>query len=109
MRALLKIFLILLLLWMIYIVVSTSLKSNLFAEWDYLGAIPWMQATLWDFYANIFIIYLWILYKEKNIAVKIMWAVLLFCLGSIASIIYVLIQLFRLKDEEPLESLLLKK
>ena len=100
---------ILLLLWMIYIVVSTSLKSNLFTEWDYLGAIPWMQATLWDFYANILIIYLWILYKERNIGIRILWAVLLFCLGSIASILYVLIQLFRLKDDEPLENILLKK
>lgn len=109
MRTFLKTFLILLLLWMIYVVVSTSLKSNLFTEWDYLGAIPWMQATLWDFYANILIIYLWILYKEKNTGIRILWAVLLFCLGSIASIIYVLIQLFRLKDEEPLENLLLKK
>lgn len=108
MRTFLKVSLIVLLFWMIYVVISTSLKSNLFTEWDYLGAIPWMQATLWDFYANILLIYLWILYKESNLGIKIMWAVLLFCLGSIASIMYVLIQLFRLKGDEPLHTALLK-
>jgi Protein of unknown function (DUF1475) len=95
-----------LLVFMIYIVVSTSLESNLYKEWDYLAAIPWMRATLWDFYANILVIYLWVIYKEKNIAVMVLWAVLFFCLGSIASIGYVLIQLFRAKPTEGMKEVL---
>ena len=100
------IFLSLVWAWMVYMVVSTSLESSLFEQWDFLGSIPWMRATLWDFYANVLVIYLYVLWREKNIAIRLLWAVLFFCLGSIATIGYVLIQLFRLKSGEPLSEIL---
>lgn len=104
----LKIFFTALLLWMCYVVITTSLESNLFTEWDFLGSIPWMRATLWDFYANALIIYLWIVYREQNIFASILWFILMFFLGSIASCTYVLIALFRLKPEEGISHLIEK-
>lgn len=106
---LLKVVFTIILVWVTYQVVTTSLESNLFKEWDFLGSIPWMRATLWDFYANLFVIYLWVLYKEKNIAIKILWFVLLFCLGSIGTCIYMLIQLFKLKPNEGIKELINNK
>lgn len=105
----LKAFLIAVWFWMIYVVIATSLESSLIEEWSYLGSIPWMRATLWDFYANIVVIYLWVLYREKTIAVKILWGVLFFCLGSIGSIGYLLIQLFTLKEADDLAIVLKPK
>lgn len=105
----LKIFLIIVFGYMIYVVISTSMESNLFTEWDKLAAIPLMKATLWDFYANILIIYLWVIYKEKSLGIMILWAVLFFCLGSIASLAYVIIQLFKLQPGESLHILLVTK
>lgn len=105
----LKIFLSLVWLFMVYMVVSTSLESSLFKEWDYLAAIPWMRATLWDFYANVLVIYLWILYREKSAVLKIVWAVLFFTLGSIGTIGYVLLQLFSLKGDEGVNVILKPK
>ncbi|MGZ3757949.1 MAG: DUF1475 family protein [Mucilaginibacter sp.] len=99
----LKITFSLLFVWMCYVVISTSMSSNLFKQWDFLGAIPWMRATLWDFYANVLVIFIWVCYKEKNIALKVIWLVLLVTLGSIASCTFVLIQLFRLKPNEGLK------
>lgn len=96
------------LIWMCYVVISTSLESSLFKEWDFLGAIPWMRATLWDFYANVLVIFVWICYKEKTISSKIIWLLLLVALGSIASCIYMLIQLFRLSPGEGLKELFRK-
>ena len=93
----LKIIFSALLVWVSYVVISTSLESSLFKEWEFLGSIPWMRATLWDFYANIFIITLWMFYKEKSIFLKIVWIILFVCLGSIATCAYVLIKLFKLK------------
>lgn len=104
-----KIIFSVLLVWMCYKVISTSIESNLFKEWDFLGSIPWMRATLWDFYANIFVIYLWIIYKERFIGLKIIWLILLICLGSIATCIYVLIQLFKLKPGEGIAELIGRK
>jgi hypothetical protein len=101
----LKVIFSLLFAWMCYVVVTACLQSNLFKEWDFLGSIPWMRATLWDFYANVFVIFVWVCYKEKHIALKILWLLLLVTLGSIASCAYVLIQLFRLKPGEGLKEL----
>lgn len=94
---------------MCYIVISTSIESNLFTEWDFLASIPWMRATLWDFYANAFVIYLWMCYKESGVVRKILWLILMFCLGSIASCAYVIIELFRLKPNEGIKDLLIKR
>lgn len=96
------------LIFMCYEVVSTSLESNLFKEWNYLAAIPWMRATLWDFYANVLVIFIWVCYKEKSVFLKILWLILLVCLGSIASCTYVLIQLFKLKKDDSLKELFTK-
>jgi hypothetical protein len=105
----LKITFTIILVWMCYVVITTSLKSNLFKEWDFLGSIPWMRATLWDFYANVFVIYLWIWYKEPSILLKIVWLIAMVCLGSIASCVYILIELFKLEPGEGIQELLMKQ
>ena len=102
----LKIIFSVLLIWMSYQVISTSIESNLFKEWDFLGSIPWMRATLWDFYTNVLVIWLWIIYKERSIGIKIIWLILMICLGSITTCIYVLIQLFTLKPGEGIAELI---
>ena len=85
----LKIIFSLLFIWMCYMVISTSIKSNLFKEWD--------------FYANVTVIFLWVCYKEDNVGLRLLWLILLVTLGSIASCAYVLIQLFKLKRGEGLK------
>jgi hypothetical protein len=90
---------------MCYVVITTSLESSLFREWNFLGSIPWMRATLWDFYTNVLVIFIWICYKEKTIISKGIWLILLVTLGSIASCTYMLIQLFRLPPKEGLKEL----
>jgi di/tricarboxylate transporter len=106
MITILKIIFSILLLWISYVVITTSFESNLFTEWNFLGSIPWMRATLWDFYTNVLVIYLWVAYKEQRILSKLMWLVLLVLLGSIATCAYVLIALFRLKEEEGVRQLI---
>jgi len=101
----LKVLFSLLLVWMCYTVVSTSISSNLFSQWDFLGSIPWMRATLWDFYTNVTVIFVWLCYKENKLYLKFIWLILLVTLGSIASCAYILIQLFKLKPGEGLKEL----
>ncbi|WP_158991967.1 DUF1475 family protein [Mucilaginibacter sp. L196] len=95
--------------WMCYVVITTSLNSNLFNNWNYLGGIPWMRATLWDFYTNVTVIFIWLCCKENKLYMKIIWLILLVTLGSIASCAYVLIQLFKLKPGEGLKGLFSKQ
>ncbi|MGZ3764941.1 MAG: DUF1475 family protein [Mucilaginibacter sp.] len=105
----LKVFFSFLLVWMCYTVIATSLQSNLFKNWDFLASIPWMRATLWDFYANVLVIFIWVCYKQKSNIARIIWLVALVTLGSIASCTFVLIQLFKLKPGEGLEEFFIKK
>ncbi|BAV09444.1 hypothetical protein FLA_5493 [Filimonas lacunae] len=90
---------------MCYQVIDTSLKSNLFEEWNYLAGIPWMRATLWDFYANVLVLSTWVCYKETSLLQKIFWIVLFAVLGSIGTCAYVLVQLFKLKAGEPVKNI----
>ena len=108
MRSFLKILLGILCCYMTYVVVSTSIQSNLIAEWSNLAQIPWMTATLKDFYANTLVIFLWIAYKEQGMLARIVWLLLIVGLGSIAVTAYVLLQLFKLKPGESTEKILLR-
>ena len=104
----LRVLFILIFVYMTYTVIATSFESNLVAEWSRLAAIPWMTATLKDFYANIVIIALWMLYKEDGVLKRAAWLLLFVCLGSIATSAYVLLHLFRASSNTPIEKLLLR-
>jgi hypothetical protein len=96
-------------LFMVYMVVSTSLESNLIKEWSFLGSIPWMRATLFDFYTNIIVLYAWVVYKEASWLSRIVWLILFVGLGSITVTLYVVIQLMKLKPGEGIEHVLLRR
>jgi len=96
-------------LFMVYMVVSTSLESNLIKEWSFLGSIPWMRATLFDFYANIIVLYAWVVYKEVGWFSRVLWLLLFVGLGSITVTLYVVIQLIKLKPGEGIEHVLLRR
>src|SRR5262245_41087928 len=90
------------LLFISYQVIQTSMQSNLFEQWDFLAGIPWMRATLWDFYANVLVLSAWICYKESAWWKRVMWILILAVLGSIGTCAYLLVQLFGLKKGENL-------
>ena len=100
---------ILLFIYIVYTVISASLESNLFTEWDFLASIPWMKATLVDFYINTVVIFAWMSFREKKWPVRILWLILFVFLGSIATTFYVLIQLFKLEKDEPVVNAFLMK
>jgi hypothetical protein len=100
-------------IFMCYKVVKISIESNLFqlmANWPQDNILkPWFNATLWDFYSNVLAIYVWICYKETSVFSKILWLLLLISLGSIGTMLYLLIQLFKLKEGEGLKELFAKR
>lgn len=105
----LRVLFALLFIYIVYTVVATSLESNLFEEWNYLAAIPWMRATLVDFYIMTAIVYLWVLYRESNLIVKLVLLVLFITTGSIATTGYVLYRLMKIKSTDSIEKVLLKE
>lgn len=98
-----------LLVFMIVVTVCTSLESNLFEEWNSLVAIPWMRATLYDFFTNVIILLIWVWYRERNVIIKLLWTILFITMGSMGSCIYVLVALFQMNANESLLKLFAKR
>ena len=69
---------------------------------------PWAVATLFDAYFGFVTFYAWVFYKETNWATRIVWFLLIMGLGNIAMSSYVLIQLLKLRPEQPASDVLLR-
>ena len=80
-------------------------------EWGALVNEPdrwWTIATLADAYCGFVIFWVWVSYKECTAAARLGWFVAIMTLGNIATSLYLLIELARLRPDEPLERLLLR-
>jgi membrane-bound acyltransferase YfiQ involved in biofilm formation len=94
---------------MVYLVATTSMKSDLFHLPADVISEPWFQTTLVDFYFLVTILSVWVIYKERNIVTAILWIISFICLGSIAASFYVFVQLMKLKEGDDFENILLRK
>lgn len=93
---------------MAILVVTTSSQSNLFALSPVLTGEPWFAATLVDFYFNIVVLSAWVIYKETNRIRATVWTLAFVLLGSIATCLYVFLQLARLKPWDSLDCVVLR-
>ena len=91
--------------WMIVLTVRTSMAVSLWSAWGPLAANPWAVATLYDAYFAFFAFWLWVAWRERTVWERALWLVAIFALGNIAMSFYVLIQIFRLRADEPVDAL----
>ena len=92
--------------WMTTITIRTLLEISIWDAWDSYAANPWAVATLWDAYFGFVTFYVWVWFKERATWRRILWFVLIMGLGNIAMSLYVLIELYHLRDNQPVESIL---
>lgn len=110
MRLMLKIMFAVIFFWMVGMTTYVSLHKPLWqagSEFSWVSS-PWAVATLFDAYFGFLTFFVWVCFKERSLAAKLIWFVLIMGLGNIAMSGYVLIQLFRLKSDEPLSNLVLR-
>jgi hypothetical protein len=88
---------------MVVMTVRTSLQVPIWQA-SFTGN-PWAWATLYDAYFGFITFFCWLAWRERSLAYKIIWFVLIMLLGNIAMSLYVLIQLFAFKPEESLSAL----
>jgi hypothetical protein len=89
--------------------VRTSLQQNLWEARTAYAANPWAMATLYDAYCGFITFFCWLAWRERSAAAKVVWFVLVMGLGNIAMSLYVLIQVFQLKQEEGVSGLFRQK
>jgi len=92
--------------WMTVMTIRTCLATSLWDAWPGFAANPWAVATLWDAYFGFLTFYLWVVYKERRLWKCGLWFLLIMGLGNIAMSFYVLMQLMRLRQDEPVETVL---
>jgi hypothetical protein len=110
MRLLLKLVFAAIFLWMVGMTTYVGVhKSILLAggEFSWSGS-PWAVATLFDAYCGFLSFFVWVCFKERALGAKLLWFLLIMGLGNIAMSGYMLIQLFKLRPDQPLSNLLLR-
>lgn len=96
-------------LFMVYLVIKTSLESNLFEALPALNSQPWFVTTIVDFYFNTAVLSAWVIYRERSLFTALLWTIAFVFLGSIATCFYVLLQLSALRKNEPVEQAIIRK
>lgn len=94
-------------LFMVVMTVRTSLQVPIWQA-SFTGNV-WAWATLYDAYFGFLTFFCWVAWRERSLALKIVWFVLIMLLGNIAMSFYVLLQLYALKPEEAVSALFRQK
>ncbi len=101
MKTFLKFLFAFIFIFMVTMTIRAALLTSLAAAWPSYRVNPWSMATLYDAYAGFITFFVWVAYKENSLWKSVVWLVLILGLGNIAMSFYVLIQLFRLRADEP--------
>jgi hypothetical protein len=94
-------------LFMVVMTVRTSIEVPL-SKASFTGN-PWAWATLYDAYFGFITFFCWVAWRERSLGVKMIWLLLILLLGNIAMSLYVLIQLFSLAPQAPVNELFRQK
>jgi predicted permease len=73
-----------------------------------LLAHPWFITTLFDCYFGFLTFYLWVAYREPGWLTRALWLLAILALGNIAMSVYMLLSLWRLPADAPIQRLLLR-
>jgi hypothetical protein len=109
MRLFLKLLFGFIFVFMVVMTVHTSLQISLWSALPAFAASPWAMATLYDAYFGFVTFFCWLAWRERSLAVKILWFIFIMAAGNIAMSLYVLLQLFGLKPDEPISALFRQK
>lgn len=89
--------------------VAASLDRDVLTALGQLWPDAWFRATLADAYFGFLTVWLWVAWRERGWAPRLVWLVLFLLLGNFAMSGYAMIQLWRLGPGEPVGNLLLRK
>ena len=105
MKKLLTIICLAILTLMLYVTISASFHQSIATAFYQLWPDPWFRATLADAYCGFLFFWLWVAWRESNLAASMVWFLLIMALGNIAMALYVLLQLRRMRPGDGMGSL----
>lgn len=99
---------VLILISMLIVTTWASLHENVIAGGAKIIQEPWGIATLFDTYFGFLTFYFWVVYKENGWISRLVWFVLVMLLGNIAMSVYVLMEIYKIRNDFSIERLLTK-
>ena len=98
---------------LISLLAYTSWASTRQPLWEWQGLVSepdrwWNIATLIDAYYGFITFFVWVCFKEPTAASRIGWFIAIMLTGNMAMAIYVLLQILRLKPDQPLSTILVR-
>lgn len=94
---------------MLVLTVVASVDRSVLTALTELWPDPWFRATLADAYFAFLTFYAWVWYKEPGMGRRGAWLVLILCLGNFAMAGYLLLELRRLRPDDGVDALLLRR
>ena len=94
---------------MLWVTSWASLRGSIFAIPRDVFAHPWFIATLFDAYFGFLTFYVWQAWKEQSFVARVLWFVAVMLLGNLAMSIYLLVELFRIKDSSQLAEIITRR
>jgi hypothetical protein len=91
------------LLSMLVITSWASRHTSLFAIPVDVLRHPWFIATLFDAYWAFIAVFVWVAWKERSLAARILWFIAIVALGNISIAAYFLRELFRVRSGEAID------
>jgi uncharacterized membrane protein YczE len=70
---------------------------------------PWVIATLFDAYWAFVAFYVWVAWKERSLAARVLWFVVIILLGNIAMAVYMLRELASVPADGPLDEVFARR
>lgn len=100
---------VLILLGMLAVIITASIDQSMFEAVGKMWPHWWFKVTLADAYFGFITFFVWVAYKELRLWRKLVWFASIMLLGNLATSAYMLLQLFKLKEGDTLETLLSRR
>ena len=94
---------------MLSLVITASIDQNIFEAVGEMWPNWWFKATLADTYFGFLTFFVWVAYKELRLWRKLIWFASIMLLGNVAISAYILLELFKLQEQDNFETLLTRR
>ena len=94
---------------MLSVIITASIDQNIFEAVGKIWPNWWFRATLADAYFSFLTFFVWVAYKELRLWRKLIWFTSIMLLGNLAISGYMLLELFKLQEQDNFETLLTRR
>jgi hypothetical protein len=94
---------------MLSVIITATIDQNIFEAVGNMWPNWWFKATLADAYLGFLTFSVWVTYKELRLWRKLIWFASIMLLGNLAISAYILLELFKLQEQDNFETLLTRR